>query len=449
MSSTNTVVPRGFSRDFTPRKPTLRSFSSTKRLQGAKAVPDHIVPITSTGQIQITAASTLAPHAHWTLACRTPSVGQKSTVRCLMTTSEFTFGLANGDDDLEQIYRMRYEVLVAEMGKYRDRADHENLRLPDPEDPASWHAVARDGDQIVASMRMTFGAGLSERQIDQYSLEPWIAEFGADAVSVGERTMVKPSYRGSNAVQGLLMHSPFPLDTSPIRLVFGAAEPHLLSLYMSVGQLPYASKNINSDEAGYLIPLVAFMPNVEAMRGLGNSTQEPDGSPGMPPSVSEVLSGAGAVTSTANSDLHEFATSVRAGLVQVDDTVVGVFDDFEADEIERCLGRSNVIECKANDRVLKQGGTGRNLFVVLDGTLEVRVGEQIVRVFSTGDVFGEMAFLLDQPRAADVYAATDNVRVLSLSDGAIRKMISAEPTVAAKLLMNLSRALCMRLIKAG
>ena len=54
------------------------------------------------------------------------------------------------------------------------------------------------------------------------------------------------------------------------------------------------------------------------------------------------------------------------------------------------------------DRVLKKGGVARNLFVVLDGTLEVRDDDGVHAVFGAGDVFGEMAFLLERPRTRDV-----------------------------------------------
>ena len=117
-------------------------------------------------------------------------------------------------------------------------------------------------------------------------------------------------------------------------------------------------------------------------------------------------------------------------------------------EAERCLGHSHVIECAAGDRVLKKGGVARNMFVVLDGTLEARDGEEVLRVMSRGDVFGEIAFLLEKPRTADVYAATDGVRVLSLSEGTIRKLIESDPNIAARLLLNISKILCLRLLQS-
>ena len=94
------------------------------------------------------------------------------------------------------------------------------------------------------------------------------------------------------------------------------------------------------------------------------------------------------------------------------------------------------------------GGVGRNLFVVLDGTVEVRdEGETPVAVFGPGDVFGEMAFLLERPRSKDVYAASEGVRVLSLSEAMLRQMIKSDPAIAAQLLLNISKMLCLRLLK--
>jgi CRP-like cAMP-binding protein len=44
---------------------------------------------------------------------------------------------------------------------------------------------------------------------------------------------------------------------------------------------------------------------------------------------------------------------------------------------------------------------------------------------------------------------TPDVRVMSLSDGTLRKLLADQPALAAKLLLNISRMLCGRLIKTS
>ena len=164
--------------------------------------------------------------------------------------------------------------------------------------------------------------------------------------------------------------------------------------------------------------------------------------------MERVLTGGGTVTSQTLSAPREYWAGIHRALDELHAQGISAFDGFADDEAERCLARSNIVECGMGDRLLKKGGRARNIFVVLDGVLEVRDDSRIVGVLSPGDAFGEMAFLLERPRAFDVYAASDHARVLSLSEGALRKMIAEDAVVAAKLLLNLSKMLCVRLIKA-
>jgi hypothetical protein len=353
--------------------------------------------------------------------------------------------------DLRALHELRYTVLVEEMGKYHDRADHEARIFVDDEDARSWHTVALDDDgNIAAANRMTWGgAGFSPRQIDQYDLQPWIDAGLERTICVGERTMVAPAHRGGPAVHQLMLDPQAFLKDNDVHIVFGVCEPHLLSLYISLDQVPYAEHNINSEEAGYLIPLVGFMPDADVLRGVGTDAKDPDGRRSLPIPVEQALSGSSTVLnhSTAGSDVY--LDSVNDALAKLADTTIGAFDGLSDAEIERCLARSNIISCDIGDRLLKAGGTGRNIFVVLEGTLEVKSDDRLVGVLTAGDAFGETAFLLDLPRTADVYAATPSPRVLSMSDGALRGLIADDPRVAATFLLNLSKMLCARLIKAN
>jgi hypothetical protein len=291
---------------------------------------------------------------------------------------------------------------------------------------------------------MTWGGdGFSDRQIAQYQLGPFLAEIPAELIGVGERNTVLPSHRGTGVIDQLLAYSQTATDMSKLRLVFGCCEPHLLPLYLKMGQRTYAAHNINSPVAGYLIPLVAFVPDVDALRGISPRT----GPGALPACVQTILDREPTVRTEALSAPDAYLSEIRHTLDELDAQRISIFDGLTDDETRRCVARSTIIECAAGDRVLKRGGTARNIFVVLAGTLEVRDGDAIVNVLSAGEAFGEMAFLLERPRSHDVDAATDGTRILSLSEGAVRALIADDPTLAAKVLLNLARVLCVKLIR--
>lgn len=338
----------------------------------------------------------------------------------------------------EALYRFRYTVYVEEMGRYSATADHTNRRLVDPEDEHSWNFYAHDGENVVASNRVTWGVhGFSVRQIEQYGLEPFLAELPARVLFVGERTMVAAAYRGTTVANDFSNGGVLPVADEDLCVVFGACEPHLLSFYVGLGMKTYAPTNMNSEESGYLIPMVTFPMGVEALDGLGDR-------PGTPRCIQSVRDGKSAVTSPAIMGEDAYWRHLAPTLRDLQPCRSWLFDDLADDEIERCVARSSIISCAAGDRVVKRGGTAHNFFVVLAGRLEPRDGEQVVGTLEPGDVFGETAFLLRQPRTLDVYAVDPDTRILSLSERVLRKIMSEEPVIATKLLTNISKVLCTR-----
>jgi CRP-like cAMP-binding protein len=360
------------------------------------------------------------------------------------------FHAAETEEEKLAVYRLRYDVYVQEMGRYRAAADHERRLLVEPEDATARIFYAAPEGEVVATARFSWGgdAPFSARQIEHYQLEPFLAELPPEAIAVGERGMVVPRLRGTPVYEQLALATRHFFQEKRIQLMFGACEPHLLSLYLGRGSRPYAKRNINSPEAGYLIPIVTVVEDVAYLRRIGSPMAETAidyGADARIPSCIDRLVTHGSVLSQRLSSADAYWGEVHRAL---GGGRFSALDGLSEDEAERCLGHSNIIECDAGDRVLKKGGVARNMFVVLEGTLEVRDGDELLRVMSPGDVFGEIAFLLGQPRSADVYAATDGVRVLSLSEGTIRKLIESDPDVAARLLLNISKILCLRLLKS-
>ncbi len=362
-------------------------------------------------------------------------------------------GIAETDEEKRAVYRLRYDVYVKEMGRYQSVADHEQRMLSEECDEQSRISYASVDGEVVATSRFTWGgdAPLPQRMIDQYGLAPFLAELPASAIGVGERAMVRPHLRGSDVLLKLMAQGLRFANENRIQLAFGDCEPHLLNLYLSLGNRTYAERNVNSAEAGYLIPLVFVIedvpylrqlqsPLLEYVRDFGNDAR-------IPASIQRDLDDGSAVMSRLQTTSASYWSEIHGALSELDAHRISALDGFDEDEAARFLENSNIIECQIGDRVLKKGGVARNLFVVLDGVLEVRDENAVLAVFSSGDVFGEMAFLLEQPRSRDVYAATDDVRILSLSEAKLRKMVKSEPAIAAQLLLNISKMLCLRILR--
>lgn len=343
--------------------------------------------------------------------------------------------LATTDAEREAVYRFRYEVYVEELGRYRAIADHEHRRLSDPEDAHSWIAYATAHDEVVGSFRVTWGGdGFSERQVEQYQLAPFLAELPPERTAVGERTMISPRWRGADLFSTLGEATSSLTAEHDIRVVFGACEPHLISFYGRY-QRPYGTRNINTPEAGFLVPLVSFPQGPEALLEFGATGQ-------LPTCVQHAIDGTGTVLGPLFVGDDEYQRWVHGAVGVLESSV---FDGLDGDGVTSVIQRSNVVTCDAGDRLLKTGGSAHNMFVVLDGSLVVSRNGVPVGTVGPGEVVGEMAHLLSQPRAFDVDVVEDGTRVLSLSERTLMRLTETAPAAAARLAANISQQLCRRL----
>ena len=145
-----------------------------------------------------------------------------------------------------------------------------------PKTNTAGSVYARDGDEVVAATRMTWGGdGFSDRQVDQYQLAPFLAELPPDVMGVGERNTVLPAHRGTGVLDQLLSYSSTVTNVQDLRLVFGCCEPHLLSLYLKMGQRTYAPAQHQQPVGGIPHPARLVRPRrrVVARAGIDHPTR--------------------------------------------------------------------------------------------------------------------------------------------------------------------------------
>jgi len=94
----------------------------------------------------------------------------------------------------------------------------------------------------------------------------------------------------------------------------------------------------------------------------------------------------------------------------------------------------------AGSAIFKEGETSDLMFAVVEGEVELRKGDRVLRKLTSGGVFGEMAIIEDQPRSADAIALTD-CRVAAINQKRFLALVSQTPFFAIQMLQVLSERL--------
>ena len=99
-------------------------------------------------------------------------------------------------------------------------------------------------------------------------------------------------------------------------------------------------------------------------------------------------------------------------------------------------------------RILRQGITGSNFYVVVDGEASVKIDGEERASIGRGDFFGEMSLLLGSAPTADVIARTP-LRCLVLAGPELHGFLDKYPTVMYRMLVAMARRLSAANQRAG
>lgn len=98
---------------------------------------------------------------------------------------------------------------------------------------------------------------------------------------------------------------------------------------------------------------------------------------------------------------------------------------------------SDEVDLPAGRTLCEQGNIGREAFIILDGTAEVRRNKKKVATLGAGACVGELALLDHGPRTATVVAGTD-LKVLVIGAREFAAIVDEVPPIAHKLLKALA-----------
>lgn len=108
--------------------------------------------------------------------------------------------------------------------------------------------------------------------------------------------------------------------------------------------------------------------------------------------------------------------------------------------IEKCINEFGVGEV-----IFEEGSTGRELFVVLDGEVEIvkinDTSKTVIVTLGKGEFFGEMAVIDGSARSATAIAASSITKVMRINRARFVYLVSQQPAFALMVMDALSKRL--------
>jgi len=375
--------------------------------------------------------------------------------------AKIEYKLAETEEERQAVFAFRYKVYREERELQMAEFDHERKVFKDPLDdcqPAIHYAVANG--EIVATTRANLVSSIDhpktlEKFTALYRLDLFTETFPTNVLSLTSRFMVADRFRGSSIAGFLAAKSFEHAKEEGILFGFGLSPAALLELYEQLGYRRY-TRNFLDPEFGYRVPMVMISDDTEYFRAIRSPLFRIAKKYDHNPETAEWF----------NKTFHLHPGNVNARLVSTKEfwTILSeqfhiaegkqelpLFDGLSEEEKRQFLDKSTVLHCKAGDHIIQQGETGDEMFVLLSGAVDILEDTKdkdgrlhVVATFGPGEIFGEMAFVRKQKRAAHVIAQTD-ADVLVLTQTFLRRSMKNHPEVTAKVLLNLSVILCDRL----
>jgi CRP/FNR family cyclic AMP-dependent transcriptional regulator len=108
--------------------------------------------------------------------------------------------------------------------------------------------------------------------------------------------------------------------------------------------------------------------------------------------------------------------------------------------IEKCINEFDVDEV-----IFEEGSTGRELFVVLEGKVDIAkvngASKTVIVTLGKGEFFGEMAVIDGSSRSASAISAAPNTRVMRINHARFVYLVSQQPAFALMIMDALSKRL--------
>jgi len=119
---------------------------------------------------------------------------------------------------------------------------------------------------------------------------------------------------------------------------------------------------------------------------------------------------------------------------------IRVLGGLSPSQLKQLANWTEVVAYDKGETVVRRGDKGDGVFLILEGSAEVRRGKRSIARLGEGQIFGEMSLFDDEPRSADV--VTDSPSKLAvLQKWEFWGFAAGQPGVVLNILAEMSRRL--------
>ncbi len=119
---------------------------------------------------------------------------------------------------------------------------------------------------------------------------------------------------------------------------------------------------------------------------------------------------------------------------------VPLFSECSGRELAEIAGVADEIAFPAGRTLIEEGRQGREFFVVVEGSVEIRRRNRRIAKHDGWSFYGEAALLTGKPRNATVTTSSP-VRALVIVDRAFARLLRDSPSIQRKILASLAERL--------
>lgn len=354
--------------------------------------------------------------------------------------------IAESAQEREAIYRFRYAVYVGDLKKTIAHADHGAKQIRDEEDETGLLLYTSNEAGITGTIRLNrLSHGVSLDLSELYDLADF-DDVPASMIAVVSRFAVKAEAAGAGdalsqtALGWAVEHA--------IKIVFSFCSPHLVASYEQVGFRRY--KDNFQDPVGYRVPMLLVLFDKVHLHRIGSPLWTRIGP----------MSGESKWLTYFKEHFPEYDLPVNPRLYPHAEfwTLLGeklnsnplesipLFKNLTPERAAAVMEAGTIIPIKEGDMLLSVGDVGKEFYLMLKGMVGIFLPGVVkpVTLLGPGEIVGEMAFLGNAPRTADVKALRDG-EVMVLSEQAFLKLADKQPGLASQVTLNLARILSDRL----